>query len=97
MSCFKLAFDDFLNLLFNDDTKDKSKHLKCVNCDRTCSYNCTCRCHIRSCKKCDIDNCNYTKCKCDCHQLNKTKTNMISISNEINMNSSPLINNAQKL
>ena len=96
MSCFKLAFDDFLDFLFNDNgTKVTKKNLKCVNCDKTCGYNCTCRCHIRSCKKCDIDNCNYTKCKCDCHQVNnKTKSCMISISNDY---SSPLSKNTQRV
>ena len=80
MSCFKLAFDDFLNLLFDDPDarSQKPKKIKCINCKdkKQCFPRCACRCHVRSCSKCDNINCNYLKCKCGCHQLTQAQKDL---------------------
>lgn len=59
-----------------DNVKDNQNEIaiKCVTCPDPCNIeNCSCRCHFRSCGKCDNENCDVKTCTCTCHGLENLK------------------------
>jgi hypothetical protein len=70
-------YDKLINVIIdnadlNEETADTNEIvIKCEICNSKCKEGCECRCHFRSCGKCDNLNCDIKSCTCDCHQLNK--------------------------
>ena len=56
---------------------------KCADCNfkNHDKSTCECRCHFRSCGRCENEKCVIRSCLCDCHQLG-TKINIMKAENE---------------
>lgn len=74
-------YDKLINTIIDaadiEDIPDEENEIDiyCETCSDSCKENCNCRCHYRSCGKCDNIKCNILQCKCGCHD-DKTLVNI---------------------